>query len=103
MLSVIIPTYRRVQSLQRTLQSLEKQKYRNFEILVVDNAGQDEARDLVEKMQARFEQKLVYIRHTEGGSSGARMRGVRESQGEVLVFTDDDLTFEEDWLAAYMH
>ena len=101
MLSVIIPTYQRVHSLQVTLQSLAKQNFDNFELLVVDNAGEDSVKKLVDTMSKNRSFKVKYLRHTAGGSTGARMRGVKESIGDLLVFTDDDLTFHEDWLKNY--
>lgn len=99
--SVIIPTYNRPQALLQTLRSLQGQTLRDFEILVVDNAADPE----IERMVAQFNQtariKARYIAHDSGGNSGARNRGALEAKGDLLVYTDDDLTFEPQWLAEY--
>ena len=99
--SVIVPTYNRPKSLLQTLGSLQEQTMPDFEILVIDNAADPE----IERMVATFNQtarvKARYIAHDSGGNSGARNRGALEARGELLVYTDDDLTFEPQWLLEY--
>jgi glycosyltransferase involved in cell wall biosynthesis len=99
--SVIIPTLNRPRTLLQTLKSLQEQKGADFEILVVDNAPVPMHRSLVREFNATAPIPVRYSCQPTGGDSGARNRGAREARGELLLFTDDDMTFAPGWLAAY--
>lgn len=100
--SVIIPTYKRPQSLARTLRSLQEAALPNTEILVVDNADDPQTARAVEEYNRTAWCSARYLRHTENGVTGARHRAVHESRGEILLFTDDDATFSSGWLSAHL-
>jgi glycosyltransferase involved in cell wall biosynthesis len=84
------------------LDSLARQKNINLgtiEVLIVDNNCTDNTASVVDL----FREKLPLRRVTEiqQGLSHARNRAVAEFQGDVLIFTDDDVRLEPDWLTAY--
>jgi glycosyltransferase involved in cell wall biosynthesis len=100
-LSVTVPTYRRIPTLLQALQSLQDQTAADFEILVADNAADAE----LEKKVAEFNQtarvKARYVPVPQLGLHHARHAGANAATGEILVFTDDDATFDPGWLQAY--
>jgi len=100
-ISAIITTYNRLQILLRALHSLQQQTLPDFEILVVDNAADSEVERMVAEFNRTARINACYIAHNFGGNAGARNRGALEAKGELLVYTDDDLTFDPQWLAAY--
>jgi glucosyl-dolichyl phosphate glucuronosyltransferase len=100
--SVIIPTYKRQESVLQTLGSLQDQTVKEFEILLVDNAADAETGLRVAEFNKTARIPVRYISHTAGGNSGARNRGAREAQGDLFIYTDDDLTFEPQWIEAYL-
>lgn len=100
-IAVIIPTYKRPRTLLQTLASLQQQTVSDFEVLVMDNAAEPAAERAVAEFNETAKVKARYIPCAEGGNSEARNRGAKEARAELLVFTDDDLTFAPDWLAAY--
>lgn len=83
--SVIIPCYNQAQFLSATIESVLRQTYRNFEIIVVD----DGSTDGVAEVAARYADVRL-IRQPNRGVSVARNTGLRESVGEYLVFLDSD-------------
>jgi glycosyltransferase involved in cell wall biosynthesis len=92
--SVIIPTYNRAWSLHAAVQSVLKQTYADYELIVVDDGSTDETA----AMLSRF--KGVSVLHQERqGVSAARNRGVRASQGEFVAFLDSDDTWLPDKLS----
>lgn len=99
LVSVIIPTYNRKDSLLRTLDSLSRQSYpaERFEVIVVDDGGSDGA---CEVKRRAFPFQLVYLRQANQGSAAARNHGAQQSRGGVLVFVDDDMTLDAGCLAA---
>lgn len=103
-LSVIIPTYNRAASLKRALASAVSLDYlpERFEIIVVDNGSTDETRAVVSEAQnIKPSFRLHYVKEDRLGLHNARHAGVLAATGEILIFTDDDATFETDWLRAY--
>jgi GT2 family glycosyltransferase len=98
--SIIVCTYNRAESLKDTLAALAKLEAlstREWEVVVVDNNSRDHTRQVVEEMQRTWP-RLRYVFEPEQGLSHARNRGIAESNGEIILFTDDDVMPESDWL-----
>lgn len=98
-LSVIICTHNpREDYLRRTLEALEKQTLPKdqWELLLIDNASVE---PLAGKWDLSWHPGARHIREDELGLTPARLRGIRESEGELLVFVDDDNLLEHDYLA----
>lgn len=103
MISIIIPTYDRSLSLRQALESVIKQDYprQEYEVLVVDNGVTDTIRDVVDEICAQNKQHLIrYIHEPVPGLLSGRHRGAAESQGNILVFIDDDIQADICWLSA---
>jgi len=97
-LTVAICTYNRPEPLRAALASLCDCEPVDvaWELLVVDNQGDDQVRGIVESFADRL--TLRYVVEPMLGTSHARNRAVRESTAPIVLFTDDDVTFERDWL-----
>jgi GT2 family glycosyltransferase len=100
-ISVIIPTYNRLRTLLQALGSLQQQTLAEFEILVVDNGAREDTHQAIERFNERAKVPARYIPEPRLGLHNARHAGARTASGEILVFTDDDATFESGWLKAY--
>jgi GT2 family glycosyltransferase len=99
--SVIIPTYNRSGELKETLQSLSKvSSVEASEVIVVDNNSHDDTPEVVSRLSETFPGELRYLFEKEQGRPAAMNTGVAAARGDILVFTDDDLRFEPDWLEA---
>ena len=97
-LSVIICTHNpRENYLRRTLEALERQTLPKdqWELLLIDNASKE---PLAEKWDLSWHPLGRHIRDDELGLTPARLRGIREARGEVLVFVDDDNLLSADYL-----
>jgi len=100
-ITVILCTYNRSRSLAKTLQSLAASTVPDsvtWEILVVDNNSNDQTREVVEEFSHRYPGRFRYLFEPRQGKSYALNAGTREAQGDVLAFTDDDVTVEPAWL-----
>jgi GT2 family glycosyltransferase/glycosyltransferase involved in cell wall biosynthesis/2-polyprenyl-3-methyl-5-hydroxy-6-metoxy-1,4-benzoquinol methylase len=97
LVSVIVPTYNRLEWLRETLQSILAQTYRQFEIVVVNDAGPDIS-PVVAGLNA--EGKIRVIAHSENkGLGAARNTGVRAARGKYIAYLDDDDIFLPNHLA----
>jgi glycosyltransferase involved in cell wall biosynthesis len=84
--SVIIPTYNRERLISRAIESVLKQTYTDYEIIVVDDGSTDRTSELLKK----FEGRIRYFYQQNSGISGARNRGLEEAKGEYIAFLDSD-------------
>lgn len=98
--TVAIPTYNRAAFLRQTLAGLVEQQFPrdHFEILVIDNNSTDQTQAVVAEF-AQAHPAPRYIKETKQGLDYARNRAIAESRGEVIVFGDDDILMNPDWLA----
>ena len=98
--SIVIPTYRRRDSLARCLQAIEALRFprERFEVVVVDDGTPTPPADLIAAVDGSVQVRLVTTRHA--GPATARNTGARLAQGTYLVFTDDDCMPHEDWLSS---
>lgn len=96
LVSVIVPTADRVDSIGQVIESVENQSYKNVELIIVDD-GKDEIKQFVKDVNANSSIPIQYVRSSGSDSYGlaeARNRGIVEARGELLVFLDDRLSFD---------
>jgi glycosyltransferase involved in cell wall biosynthesis len=101
--TVLIATYNRADLLDETLASLAKMRVSprlRWEAIVVDNNSTDNTRRTVERHIPGFPVRLRYLFETRQGRSSALNTGIREAEGIVLAFTDDDVRVVDGWLEA---
>ena len=92
--SVIICTRDRPAHLRKCLKSFERLSDRPGEILVVDNASRtSETREVVREFAG-----VKYVLEPRPGLDIARNTGLRQSSGEIIAFTDDDVVVHPDWI-----
>ncbi len=97
-LSLVIPTRERPERVLACVRSALATGYPGLQVLVVDNAPSSDATE-----QAFAEAGLPgvrYLREPIAGTSRARNLGLREAQGEIVAFLDDDVLVDPDWAAA---
>ena len=99
--SVILCTYNRSESLAKALASIARSTVPDsiqWEVLVVDNNSRDATRSVVEDFCRRDPSIFRYLFEPRQGKSYALNAGIEAARGEILAFTDDDVTVEPTWL-----
>jgi glycosyltransferase involved in cell wall biosynthesis len=97
LVSVIIPAYNRAHLIGRTVASVLAQSYRNFEIIVVDDASTD---DLAATLTEIDSPQLRCLAHPSNrGAAAARNTGLAAASGEFVAFLDSDDVWYPDKLA----
>ena len=97
-ISVIVPTRDREERRHTWLDSLRRQEYPRFEVVVVDNAPTNDAvRTFVDAAQGSG-MALRYVREPRPGTSWAANAGVAASAGEIVTFCPDDGEPDRHWL-----
>jgi len=91
--SVIIPAYNRASILPETIESIQKQSFQSWEIIVVDDGSKDNTRAVVESLM-QVDARIKYNYQNNAERSAARNNGARNAQGRYLFFLDSDDGFE---------
>lgn len=98
--SIVVCTYNRAESLRdtlRALQALQPAPGRRWEVIVIDNNSTDHTQAVVDDVRRTWP-LLRYEFEGAQGLSHARNRGIACARGDVILFTDDDVLPEPDWL-----
>lgn len=98
LISVIIPIYNIIEYLERCVNSVCAQTYRNLEILLIDDGSTDGSGALCDEL-AKKEERIRVFHKENGGSSSARNLGISHAQGEYLGFVDSDDYISENMYA----
>lgn len=101
-ISVIIPTHNRSDALDLTLQGLAKQNFdQNWEVIVVNNNCVDDTDEVVKKQ--KFPVSLRLLHEPVPGPAAARNKGAFVSKAEFIVFIDNDILVEPDFLQRHLN
>lgn len=91
-LSVIIPTYNRRDILFKCLGALMDQTCKEiYEVLVIDDGSTDRTKELVESIARNSPYILRYFKQEHKGPAAARNVGIKNAQGEIILFIGDDI------------
>ena len=90
--SFIIPTLNEGEYLEECLKSIKSQNFNDYEIIIVDSYSKDNTVKIAKKYGA----KVLY--ESKKGPAVARNTGAKKAKGEILIFPDADVRFEEDFL-----
>jgi glucosyl-dolichyl phosphate glucuronosyltransferase len=100
--SIIICTYNRERYIGDTLNSVANLDFaqEQIELLLIDNNSTDRTPEICKEFRQRHpDYPLRYIQETEQGLSSARNTGIREARGAILIFLDDDVYLDPDYLS----
>ncbi|TSE10878.1 MULTISPECIES: glycosyltransferase family 2 protein [Aquimarina] len=95
--SIITITYNRANLIIETIESILKQTYQNFELLIIDDGSTDHTEDVITSYQKKNKDKIQYIKSEKIGiPSKLRNIGLRQASGEIITILDsDDIWLEE--------
>ncbi|MBK1811209.1 glycosyltransferase family 2 protein [Clostridium sp. YIM B02505] len=94
MVSIIMPTYNRCTSIEAAIQSVERQSYKDWELIIVDDCSSDDTSRIVER-KMKVDERILYIRNSANmGPAATRNVGIYKARGEYLAFLDSD----DEWM-----
>jgi len=91
MVSVIVPTYNRPDTLRRTLESIAAQTYKRIEAIVVNDAGEDVS-GVIDTFHDRLSIKYL-VHHKNKGLAAVRNTAIKHATGQYIAYLDDDDIF----------
>ena len=98
MVSIIVPVYNAQNSLERCLMSIIRQRYPQWELILVDDGSQDDSLAICKRYSDK--DSRIRVIHTENcGVSSARNTGMENAHGEYISFVDSDDMIHPDFLS----
>ena len=88
MISIIVPTFNRSDTVLTAIKSILNRNVKNLEIVIIDDASHD---DTKQKIEALHNDSLVYIRNNINlGTAQSKLKGIEAASGNYIGFLDDD-------------
>jgi len=98
-ISIVVPVYNDPEGIETTLQSLIKNEHSDFRVIPVDNNSTDHTEEIISKITIKKSDIVQSYREKKIQSSyAARNTGIKNSEGEVLLFLDADMWVPETWI-----
>ena len=97
LISVVLPVYNVENYLEKCLNSVVKQTYKNIEIIIVNDGSLDSSIDICNKY-ANKDSRIKVFTKPNGGLSDARNFGIKKSMGEFITFIDSDDYVTDDYV-----
>ncbi|MGM0883313.1 MAG: glycosyltransferase family 2 protein [Bacillota bacterium] len=101
-ITIIIPVYNRENNITLALNSLLKQTYKNFEVIIIDDGSTDNSHETI-KRYTSVDSRFKYYFQYNSGVSAARNKGIREATGKYITFLDSDDYYEHTFLEKMNH
>lgn len=95
LVSIIMPAYNCEAFIAETIKSVKKQKYQDWELIVVDDCSTDNTRVIVEECKKRDSRIRLYKNKDNRGAAYSRNRAIQYAKGEFLAFLDSDDLWEQ--------
>lgn len=103
LITIYIPTYNRVKLLQRAVNSVLNQTYKNIEIIIVDDCSIDGTHEYLRNISAIETRIRYFIKETNSGACVSRNIAIKNAKGEFITGLDDDDYFENNRLELFLN
>lgn len=100
--SIIIPVYNAEKTLPYCLDSILKQTYQDYEIILINDGSKDRSQEIIEKYKKDYPDKIVSYTQKNSGIAKTRNRGIQLSKGKYLFFIDNDDYIEKDYIEKFI-
>lgn len=101
LVSIITPVYNGEKYISETIESVIKQTYLDWEMIVVDDGSKDGSAAIVRRY-AEKESRITLLQQPNGGSASARNNGIRYANGQYIALLDSDDLWDLDFLKSQL-
>lgn len=101
LISVVVPVYNVENYIEKCVNSLMNQTYKNIEIILVDDGSPDRSSTIIDGL-AKMDQRIHVIHQKNKGVSAARNAGLERSTGDYIMFVDGDDWVDSDYVSYFL-
>ena len=98
LISIITPTYNCGKFIGETIESVIKQTYQNWEMIIIDDCSKDDTKEIVERYIVKDERIKYYLLNENSGAAVARTKAMELASGKYIAFLDSDDLWMKDKL-----
>ena len=102
LISIIIPVFNKEFFLERCLESVLKQTYRNIEVILIDDGSTDKSKDICDSYASQYK-RVKTVHKNNGGVSSARNLGIDYANGSYIIFVDADDVVSPNYVEILYH
>lgn len=102
LISIIVPAYNVEQWIERCLESIQNQSYKNLEIIVIDDGSKDKTPALLDAC-AQGDKRIIVVHQKNSGLVAVREKGISMAKGSYVGFVDGDDVVEPDMYERLLH
>ncbi len=88
--SIIMPVFNAEKYIQKSIESLLKQTLQDIEIIIVNDGSTDNSKEIIQKYEEKYKDKIKYLEKGNGGAADARNYAISNATGEYIAFLDSD-------------
>ena len=104
LVSICMPAYNSAMFIADTLDSIKKQTYQNWELIVADDASNDETKEIVEEFDKHVSQSVLFVRNQKNsGVAVTRNAAINNSSSKWIAFIDSDDLWHRDHLSSLVN
>lgn len=101
--SVIIPVYNSEKYIEKCLDSVLNQTYKNFEIIVINDGSKDNSKEILEKYAKNYPNIIRHIEQENKGVAKTRNYGIQIAEGKYIAFIDNDDYIDNNYLETFVN
>lgn len=99
--TVLVPAYNEGVVIVRTVEALKRSRYRNVDIVIIDDGSTDDTWSVAQGLAQRFS-RVTAIRQDNAGKAAALNRGIAEARGSILIGVDADTIFPPETISRFV-
>lgn len=103
LVSIIIPVYNASSTLQRCVESIINNDYKNIEIILIDDCSKDSSLEVCKLLSDKYDNVLYYHNDINKGVSFTRNVGLKNCKGKYVLFIDSDDYVENDYISSLLN
>jgi len=96
LVTVLTPCFNSGKTIEKTLECIENQTYRNIEYIIIDGGSTDNTLELIEKHRSRLPERLTVISEKDNGIYDAMNKGIKLANGQLIGIVNSDDNYETD-------
>lgn len=100
--TVIIPVYNSEKYIGKCIESILKQTYNDYEIMVVNDGSKDNSQKIIDEYKNKYPEKIIAIKQENKGVSITRNESIKRANGKYIMFIDNDDYIDNDYIETFV-
>ena len=100
--SIIIPVYNSEKYIEKCVESIVKQTYKNIEMIIINDGSKDKSSEVIKSLKEKYPDKIKYYEQENQGVAKTRNKAVELAKGDFIMFVDNDDYLDEDYVEKFV-